>query len=68
MKFSNQLFNRFSFLGYVDRLGIAYEAPSIATGYGAYIAQVHMKNTYTNHYVTNILITYTHLNSHYILI
>ncbi|XP_028391983.1 proteasome subunit beta type-4-like [Dendronephthya gigantea] len=28
-----------NFLGYVDRLGIAYEAPSVATGYGAYIAQ-----------------------------
>jgi 20S proteasome subunit beta 7 len=30
----------FSFLGYVDRLGIAYESPTVATGYGAYIAQV----------------------------
>jgi len=27
------------FLGYVDKIGTAYEAPSIATGYGAYIAQ-----------------------------
>uniref|UniRef100_A0A8P0PSK6 Proteasome subunit beta type-4 n=2 Tax=Canis lupus familiaris TaxID=9615 RepID=A0A8P0PSK6_CANLF len=29
-----------SFLGYVDMLGVAYEAPSLATGYGAYLAQV----------------------------
>ncbi|XP_058936961.1 proteasome subunit beta type-4 [Kogia breviceps] len=28
-----------SFLGYVDMLGVAYEAPSVATGYGAYLAQ-----------------------------
>jgi len=27
------------FLGYVDKLGVAYEAPSLASGYGAYIAQ-----------------------------
>lgn len=27
------------FLGYVNKIGTAYEAPSIATGYGAYIAQ-----------------------------
>ena len=27
------------FLGYVDKLGVAYEAKSVATGYGAYIAQ-----------------------------
>jgi len=26
------------FLGYVDKLGTAYECPAIATGYGAYIA------------------------------
>lgn len=30
-----------SFLGYVDKLGVAYEAPSIATGFGAYLAQVN---------------------------
>lgn len=30
----------FSFLGYVDMLGVAYEAPTLATGYGAYLAQV----------------------------
>lgn len=28
------------FLGYVDKIGTAYEAPSVASGYGAYIAQV----------------------------
>lgn len=27
------------FLGYIDKLGVAYEAPSVASGYGAYIAQ-----------------------------
>lgn len=27
------------FLGYVDKLGVAYEADTLATGYGAYIAQ-----------------------------
>lgn len=27
------------FLGYVDKLGMAYEAASVASGYGAYIAQ-----------------------------
>ncbi|KAH3707083.1 proteasome subunit beta type-4-like [Dreissena polymorpha] len=27
------------FLGYVDKIGTAYQAPTIATGYGAYIAQ-----------------------------
>ena len=29
----------FSFLGYVDLLGTTYEASTLATGYGAYIAQ-----------------------------
>ena len=28
-----------SFLGYVDLKGVAYKASSVATGYGAYIAQ-----------------------------
>ncbi|XP_029437128.1 proteasome subunit beta type-4 [Rhinatrema bivittatum] len=32
-----------SFLGYVDKLGIAYEAPIIATGFGAYLAQPLMR-------------------------
>lgn len=27
------------FLGYVDKIGTAYQAPSVSTGYGAYIAQ-----------------------------
>jgi len=26
------------FLGFVDKLGVAYEAPSVASGYGSYIA------------------------------
>ena len=29
----------FSFLGYVDLLGTTYQATTLATGYGAYIAQ-----------------------------
>ncbi|NXL67094.1 PSB4 protein, partial [Chordeiles acutipennis] len=33
-------YNGESFLGYVDMLGVAYEAPTLATGYGAYLAQV----------------------------
>ncbi|KAM6395208.1 proteasome subunit beta type-4 [Rhynochetos jubatus] len=31
------------FLGYVDMLGVAYEAPTLATGYGAYLAQPLMR-------------------------
>ena len=30
----------FRFLGYIDKIGVAYESPSVASGYGAYIAQV----------------------------
>ncbi|NWV86122.1 PSB4 protein, partial [Dasyornis broadbenti] len=33
------VYNGESFLGYVDMLGVAYEAPSLATGFGAYLAQ-----------------------------
>ena len=29
-----------SFLGYVDKLGVAYETHTAASGYGAYIALV----------------------------
>lgn len=29
-----------SFLGCVDKIGIAFEAPTISTGFGAYLAQV----------------------------
>lgn len=29
-----------SFLGYVDKIGVAFEAPTISTGFGAYLAQV----------------------------
>ena len=32
----------YRFLGYVDKIGVAYEAPTIATGYGAYIANVRI--------------------------
>nr|CAJ83434.1 proteasome (prosome macropain) subunit beta type 4 [Xenopus tropicalis] len=32
-------YNGESFLGYVDKLGVAFEAPTIATGFGAYLAQ-----------------------------
>ena len=28
------------FLGYVDKIGVAYEGDTIASGYGAYIALV----------------------------
>ncbi|PRD22893.1 UNVERIFIED_CONTAM: Proteasome subunit beta type-4 [Trichonephila clavipes] len=37
--FSNDFTFSFSFLGLVDKIGTAFEAPSIATGYGAYLAQ-----------------------------
>ncbi|KFO69888.1 Proteasome subunit beta type-4, partial [Cuculus canorus] len=36
-------YNGESFLGYVDMLGVAYEAPTVATGYGAYLAQPLMR-------------------------
>lgn len=32
------------FLGYVDKIGVAYEANSVASGYGAYIAQPLMRD------------------------
>lgn len=31
-----------SFLGCVDKIGIAFEAPTISTGFGAYLAQVRV--------------------------
>lgn len=31
-----------SFLGYVDKIGVAFEAPTISTGFGAYLAQVRI--------------------------
>ncbi|XP_040267836.1 proteasome subunit beta type-4 [Bufo bufo] len=37
-----------SFLGYVDKLGVAYEAPTIATGFGAYLAQPLMRDQVEN--------------------
>ncbi|XP_032060520.1 proteasome subunit beta type-4 [Aythya fuligula] len=36
-------YNGESFLGYVDMLGVAYEAPTLATGYGAFLAQPLMR-------------------------
>ncbi|XP_064330850.1 proteasome subunit beta type-4 [Phalacrocorax carbo] len=36
-------YNGEGFLGYVDMLGVAYEAPTLATGYGAYLAQPLMR-------------------------
>ena len=40
----------YRFLGYIDKIGVAYEAPSVASGYGAYIAQVgrHYVDDYGN--------------------
>uniref|UniRef100_A0A8C4Z7Y3 Proteasome subunit beta n=2 Tax=Gadus morhua TaxID=8049 RepID=A0A8C4Z7Y3_GADMO len=37
-----------SFLGYVDKLGVAYEAPTVATGFGAYLAQPLMREFLEN--------------------
>ncbi|CAI5798576.1 proteasome subunit beta type-4 [Podarcis lilfordi] len=37
-----------SFLGYVDMLGVAYEAASLATGYGSYVAQPLMREALEN--------------------
>ncbi|XP_072304466.1 proteasome subunit beta type-4 isoform X2 [Eucyclogobius newberryi] len=36
------------FLGYVDKLGVAYEAPTVATGFGAYLAQPLMREMLEN--------------------
>ncbi|EDV26137.1 uncharacterized protein TRIADDRAFT_23895 [Trichoplax adhaerens] len=38
--------NEGSYLGYVDKLGVAYQAPTIATGYGSYIAQPLLRQSY----------------------
>jgi len=37
-----------SFLGYVDKIGVAFEAPTISTGFGAYLAQVSVVLTKKN--------------------
>nr|KAG5695371.1 hypothetical protein BaRGS_033584 [Batillaria attramentaria] len=34
------------FLGYVDKIGIAYEADTVATGFGAYIALPILRDAY----------------------
>ena len=36
----------FRFLGYVDKIGVAFEGPSLASGYGAYIAQVSISHCF----------------------
>uniref|UniRef100_A0A672JYH5 Proteasome subunit beta n=2 Tax=Sinocyclocheilus grahami TaxID=75366 RepID=A0A672JYH5_SINGR len=41
-------YNGESFLGYVDKLGVAYEAPTVATGFGAYLAQPLMREVMEN--------------------
>ncbi|KAM9293895.1 proteasome subunit beta type-4 [Gastrophryne carolinensis] len=41
-------YNGESFLGYVDKLGVAYEAPTIATGFGAYLALPLMRDFVEN--------------------
>ncbi|EDO40407.1 predicted protein [Nematostella vectensis] len=35
-----------SFLGFVDKIGIAYEAPTLASGFGAYLAQPLLRDAY----------------------
>ena len=35
----------FRFLGYVDKIGVAYEGDTIATGYGSYIALVRISRS-----------------------
>lgn len=41
----SQLMQYHSFLGYVDLLGTTYQSPTIATGFGAYIAQPLLRNS-----------------------
>lgn len=41
------------FLGYVDKIGTAFEAPSVASGYGAYIAQPLLRAELEKHPVLN---------------
>ncbi|KAG7501378.1 proteasome subunit beta type-4 [Solea senegalensis] len=41
-------YNGEGFLGYVDKLGVAYEAPTVATGFGAYLAQPLMREVVEN--------------------
>ncbi|KAM7437161.1 Proteasome subunit beta type-4 [Porites harrisoni] len=35
-----------SFLGYVDKIGVAFEAPTISTGFGAYLAQPILRDAF----------------------
>lgn len=45
-----------SFLGYVDKIGVAFEAPTISTGFGAYLAQVRIVLTTKKMFVALSLI------------
>jgi len=38
------MLNGEAYLGFVDKVGTAYEAPSVASGYGAYIAQPMLRD------------------------
>lgn len=44
-----------SFLGCVDKIGIAFEAPTVSTGFGAYLAQVKVDCFY---YVLDCIVYY----------
>lgn len=35
-----------SFLGCVDKIGVAFESPTVSTGFGAYLAQPILRNAF----------------------
>lgn len=45
-----------SFLSYVDKIGVGFEAPTISTGFGAYLAQVRIVLTKKKMFVALSLI------------
>uniref|UniRef100_A0A8C4ISF7 Proteasome subunit beta n=1 Tax=Dicentrarchus labrax TaxID=13489 RepID=A0A8C4ISF7_DICLA len=47
-QYLKQIIEQMVFLGYVDKLGVAYEAPTVATGFGAYLAQPLMREALEN--------------------
>ncbi|KTF72748.1 hypothetical protein cypCar_00037492 [Cyprinus carpio] len=47
-QYLKQVIEQMVFLGYVDKLGVAYEAPTVATGFGAYLAQPLMREVTEN--------------------
>uniref|UniRef100_A0A4W5QFT4 Proteasome subunit beta n=1 Tax=Hucho hucho TaxID=62062 RepID=A0A4W5QFT4_9TELE len=47
-QYMKQIIEQMVFLGYVDKLGVAYEAPTVATGFGAYLAQPLMREVVEN--------------------